>query len=169
MLKESFSESPLGLRHGPVASPGLSCFVGTFAMDADLEQVLAKRRELSGDVIPTGDSRGGSSVEQTSAHEGLAFPQIQSLLIGANQSLEGRMPEAVKHFIRQIQSVIASCPAVVEALRKEGLNISDRIGDLQKGADSCASSSSNAASEPPRYLGDPGTPAKKTTAAACEK
>ena len=52
-------------------------------MDPELEAALTKRREILGDVSPTGAMAGisGSSVEQFEADLDLAFTQVQSLSI----------------------------------------------------------------------------------------
>ena len=75
-------------------------------MDSELQLALAKRRLLSGDVMLTGAAGAvsdDSSLEQVQADEGLACTQIQSLLIGANQVVEGRLPDAILHFMSQIR------------------------------------------------------------------
>ena len=117
-------------------------------MDEDLREALAKRRELSGDIRPTGAMEGdSSSPEQMVTDISLAFTQVQSLLIGANQALESRIPTAILYFVSQIQTVVKSCPQVVEKLRINGLNLSDEIGKLESEARNCASSSAGG-SEP---------------------
>ena len=85
-------------------------------MDPELRAALEERRLISGDILPTevASEADSSSIKQIQADESLAFTQIQSLLIGANQAVEGRMPSAIKHFISQIRSVVSSCPSVVE-------------------------------------------------------
>ena len=92
-------------------------------MDADLEKALLKRRELSGEIMPTGGGYYPVSVEE-------AALQIQSMMIGANQSKESRNPEAMKFFLKQMRDIVKANPAVVEQLRKLGISAIDRFNEI---------------------------------------
>ena len=95
--------------------------------------------------MPTGDQG-----EQTPANSGqidcpedLAAIQIQSLLIGGTQALGSSAHGSVVFSVKQIQDIIWQSPLVVEKLRKEGINVSDRIQRLTEMASVCASSASS--------------------------
>ena len=98
-----------------------------------------------------------------------AFVRIQSLIIGANQASHGRLPEAIRMFISQIQGVIAEAPSVIEACKRNGLNLEDKMEELNREADACASASSTSGAEPEPFVTDvignvQETPKKKTAA-----
>ena len=141
------------------------CLERSFIMDPELEQALLQRRLISGDVQPTGaaslSAGSGNPAEDPLA---LAALQIHSNLIGATQALGSKAKGGVDFFVGQVQEIVRRQPQVVEALRIEGINLSDKIERLKQ-LDQAGEQPASAETTPSKPSARAEKPSSKKTAA----
>ena len=136
-------------------------------MDPELGEALERRRLISGDIAPTGALTADKESDTMDYNKSpldnpldLAVIQVQSLLIGATQSIGSQAVGGIEFFVKQIQDIIKQDVRVVERLRSEGVNIADRLvrqQEIVSSSVSSASSSSAAASAAPASVPGPST------------